>query len=65
MFFKFDLIPGYHQVRIREEDTNKTQFQTMHGHCEFVVVPFGLTNAPLIIFLNTIFIYSKIEEEHE
>ena len=36
----------YHQVRIKGEDIHKTTFQTRYGHYEFVVVPFGLTNAP-------------------
>jgi hypothetical protein len=33
-------------VRIREEDTSKTTFKTRYDHYEFVVVPFGLKNAP-------------------
>jgi hypothetical protein len=37
---------GYHQVRIKDEDIHKTTFRTRYGHYEFVVVPFGLTNAP-------------------
>jgi hypothetical protein len=35
-------------VRIKEEDINKTTFRTRYGNYEFVVVPFGLTNAPNI-----------------
>jgi hypothetical protein len=41
---------GYHQVRIKNEDINKTSFRTRYGHHEFVVVPFGMTNA-LAIFV--------------
>jgi hypothetical protein len=43
---KIDLRFGYHQVQIKEEDIHKTTFRTRYGHYEFVVVPFGLTNAP-------------------
>jgi hypothetical protein len=54
-FTKLNLCSAYNLVRIREGDEWKTAFST--GHYEYRVMPYGLTNAPLVFqfFINEVF----------
>ncbi|KAG7674175.1 hypothetical protein KSW81_006007 [Nannochloris sp. 'desiccata'] len=46
VFSSLDAVQGYHQCRVRVDDVPKTAFRTQYGHYEYLVLPFGLTNAP-------------------
>jgi hypothetical protein len=57
VFSKIDLCSGYHQIKIRAKDIPKTAFMMRYGLYEYLVMSFGLMNAPahLMYLMNSVF----------
>ena len=58
VFSKIDLRYSYHQIKIKLEDEPKTTFSTRYSLYEYLVMSFGLTNAPayFMYLMNSVFI---------
>jgi hypothetical protein len=57
IFLKVDLRLGYHQIKIHPEDVPETVFSTRYGLYEYLIMLFGLTNAParFMYLMNSVF----------
>jgi len=57
VFSKIALRSGYHQILVKADDVQKMAFRSRYGHYEYVVMPFGVTNAPTVFmdYMNRIF----------
>jgi hypothetical protein len=57
VFSKVDLRLSYHQIKIHSKDVPKTAFSTSYGLYEYLVMSFGLTNAPtyFMYLMNSVF----------
>jgi hypothetical protein len=57
VFSKIDLRSSYHQIKICAEDRPKTAFTTRYGLYEYLIMSFGLTNAPthFMYLMNLVF----------
>jgi hypothetical protein len=57
VFSKIDLCSSYHQIKVQASDIPNTTFSTRYGMYEYLVMSFGLTNAPtyFMYLMNLVF----------
>ena len=57
VFSKINLRSGYHQIRVKSGDILKIAFMTCYGHYKYLVMPFGVINAPggFMDYINKVF----------
>ena len=57
MFSEIDFRSGYHQIKVKNEDIQKTASRTCYGHYEYSMMSFGVTNVPGVFmeYMNRIF----------
>jgi hypothetical protein len=81
VLLKINLLLGYWQLHIGELSVPKTAFNTLFSKYKFLIMPFGLCNAPatfqiyinsklqdlpfIIMYLNDILIFLNLEKEHK
>lgn len=47
-YSSLDMATGFHQIRIESASVHRTAFVTPEGHYEYLKMPYGLTNSPIV-----------------